>query len=162
MSNPARKRKVQKKKKKKCRFPALGVLFSDSSCFPHSSGRILVRVRQIWADFGPFFCFGESLCNFSFVREYCSVVILGCGVNALQNSRMARIGGILQEIDLENTNTGRKRPRLLENRRKSGQIDEKNARNLKKALPWHENVARVEFFKILGQNANNRPASPEN
>ena len=58
--------------------------------------------------------------------------------------------------------TGRKRPRLLDNRRKLGQIDEKNVRNLKKALPGRENGARIEFFKNLGQNAKNRPASPEN
>ena len=70
--------------------------------------------------------------------------------------------GILQEIDLENRETGRKRPRLLENGRKLGQIDEKNARNPKKALPGRENGARIEFLKILGQNVKNRPANPEN
>ena len=62
------------------------------------------------------------------------------------------LGGILQEIDLKHKKTGRKRPRLLENRWKLGQIDEKSARNPKKALPGRENGARVEFFKILGQN----------
>ena len=71
-------------------------------------------------------------------------------------------GGILQEIDLENRKTGRKRPRLLENRRKLGQIDEKNARNLKNALPGRENGARIEFFKILGRNSKKHPASMEN
>ena len=71
---------------------------------------------------------------------------------ALQNSRLACFGEVLQEIDLENRKTGRKRPRLLENRRKLGQIDEKNTRNLKKALPGRENGARIEFFRILGQN----------
>ena len=71
-------------------------------------------------------------------------------------------GGILPEIELENRKTGRKRPRLLENRRKLGHIDEKSARNPKKALTGRENGARTEFFKILGQNAKNRPGSPEN
>ena len=42
-----------------------------------------------------------------FIRAYCSVVILGCGVNALQNSRLAYFGGILQEVDLENRKTAR-------------------------------------------------------
>ena len=60
--------------------------------------------------------------------------------------------GILQEIDLKNRKPGRKRPRLLEHRQKLGEIDEKNARNLKKALPGRENGARIEFFKILGHN----------
>ena len=94
--------------------------------------------------------------------EYCSGVILGCRVGSLQNSRSAYFLRILQEIDLENRETGRKRPRLLENRRKLGQIDGKKARNLKNALPGRENGARVEFFKILGQNANNHQGSPEN
>ena len=86
----------------------------------------------------------------------------GCGVNALQNSRISCLGGTLQEIDLENRKTGRKRPRLLEHRRKYGQVDEKNARNPKKTLPGRENGARIDFFKILGQNVKNRPGSPEN
>ena len=55
----------------------------------------------------------------------------------------------------------RKRPKLLGNQRKSGQIDEKNARNPKKALPGRENGTRIEFFNILGQNVKNRPRSPE-
>ena len=78
-----------------------------------------------------------------------------------KNDRLACFLRILQEIDLENRKTGRKRPRLLEHRRKLGQIDVKNARNLKKALMGRENGARIEFFKISGQNAKNRPASPE-
>ena len=68
----------------------------------------------------------------------------------------------MQEFDVENRKTGRKRAKSLEHRRKLGQIDEKNARNLKKALPGRENGARIEIFKILGQNVKNRPGSPEN
>ena len=70
-------------------------------------------------------------------------------------------GNWRSETGLENRKTGRKRPKLLENRRKLGQIDEKNARNLKKALPGRENGARVEF-QYFGQNAKNRQASQEN
>ena len=78
------------------------------------------------------------------------------------NSRIARFQGILQEIDLENRKTGRKRPRLLENPLKFGQIDEKSARNLKKTLPGRENGARIEFFNILGQNVKIAQRAPEN
>ena len=55
-----------------------------------------------------------------------------------------------------------KTAQIARNGRKLGQIDEKNARNLKKALAGRENGARIEFFKILGQNVKNRPANPEN
>ena len=65
MSDPNEKRKVEKNAPKK-RFSGPGsAFFSDSSCFPHPSGRSLVQFRQIWADFGPSFCFGLSLCTIS-------------------------------------------------------------------------------------------------
>ena len=56
-----------------------------------------------------------------------------------------------------------KRPRLQKHQRKLGQIDEKNARNPKKALPGHENKARIEFSKFwvkirkIAQRARNIP-----
>ena len=93
-------------------------------------------------------------------RDYCSVVILGCGVNALQNSRIACFGRILQEVDLEKRKTGRKRPRLLKNRRKLGQIDEKNARNLKKALPGRAKTAPGSSFQDFGSNCEISPSEP--
>ena len=72
----------------------------------------------------------------------------------------------MQEFDLENRITGRKRPRLLEMGRRLGQIDEKNARNPNKALPGRENPgrengARIEFFKILGQNVKIAQRAPQ-
>ena len=39
--------------REKRRFPALGLLSSDSSRLPHPPGRLLGRFRPIWADFGP-------------------------------------------------------------------------------------------------------------
>ena len=44
--------------------------------------------------------------------------------------------------------TGRKRPRLLENGRKLGQIDEKNTRNPKKALPGRETAPGSSFSRF--------------
>ena len=55
---------------------------------------------------------------------------------------------ILQDIELENRKTGRKRPRLLVNRRKLGQIDEKNARNPKKTLPGTKTVPGLSFARF--------------
>ena len=116
--------------------------------------------EQSW----PFLLFAFLFSHRSpFVGEYCSVVILGCGVGVLQNSR-------IKCFFFENYAGNRprkqknrpKRPRLGEIRRKLGQIDEKNASNPKKALPRRENGARIEFFESLGQNVKNHPASPEN
>ena len=86
------------------------------------------------------------------IGEYCSVVIVGCGVGVLQNNRTAFFEDYAGNRHRKQK-AGRKRPRMLENRQKLGQIDEKNTMNPKKALPGCENGARVEFFKILGQNA---------
>ena len=56
------------------------------------------------------------------VREYCSVVTLGCGVNALQNSRPVRM---LQGFDLETE-------KPAENGRDCSKIDENSAKLTRK------------------------------
>ena len=70
---------------------------------------------------------------------------MGCLARALQHIKIARVLRMLQEICLENRKAGRKWPRLLEHRRKLGQVNEKNARNPeKKTLLEHESGARIE------------------
>ena len=93
---------LNKKAKSAKQTPCIAVFrpcecfFSDSSCFPHPSGRILVQFRQIWADFGPCFCFWVSLSNFStgapirFIGGYRGEVTLGwrtCMLRYLQQTK---------------------------------------------------------------------------
>ena len=94
------------------------------------------------------------------IGEYCSAVILGCGVGALQNSSTAIFWRILQKIDLEN------RKKTAENGPDWSNIDEnqaklmRNTRGIRKAHSRGAKTAPGSSFSRFWVKMRKSPSEP--